>query len=93
MLSPRRYSTNAMESATANMASYLSSNGTVDLVVVKSRMTDSPKVVISRRDDSAFSLKPIHNQQSKFQFPSHTTICIRFQHLEHKNSQVFFLTK
>ena len=56
MLSPRRYSTNAMESATANMASYSSSNGTVDLVVVKSRMSDSPKAVNSRRDDSAFSL-------------------------------------
>ena len=55
-----------MESATAHVASDLSSDGTVDLEIVKRRMPDSPTVAISRRDDSSFSLKPRHNQQSDF---------------------------
>ena len=66
MLSPRRHPTNEMESATAHVASDLSSDGTVDLEIVKRRMPDSPTVAISRRDDSSFSLKPRHNQQSDF---------------------------
>ena len=73
MPSPRRHPTNEMESATAHVASDLSSDGTVDLEVVKRRMPDSPTVVISRRDDSSFSLKPRHNQQSDFQLPAHIT--------------------
>ena len=58
--SPMRHPTNAMEPAAANVASDLSSYGTVEVEVVKNKIAASPAVGISRNDD----LMPRHNQSS-----------------------------
>ena len=65
--SPMRHPTNAMESPTAKVASDLSSYGTVEVEIVKNKITASITVGIVRNDD----LVPRHNQTSEIRLPSH----------------------
>ena len=65
--SPMRHPNNEMEPATANVASDLSSYGTVEVEVVKNKIAASPAVGISRNDD----LRPRHTQSNEFKLPSH----------------------
>ena len=65
--SPMRHPSNAMDPAAANVASDLSSYGTVKVEVVKNKIAASPAVGISRNDD----LRPRHTQFNEFRLPSH----------------------